>query len=141
MDERPALALDTAEGLLTIGQMRERFGVTARTLRFYETRKLLNPERQGQHRLYDRRDRARLQLILRGKRFGFTLDEIQHLLDLYDPDSANIIQLEAAITAGEARLAALRADHDDIASAIDELGDNIEQARQRIARAKADGNP
>ena len=70
--------------LMTIREMCDTFGVTARTLRFYESKELLSPMRDGQKRLFTRRDRARLKLILRGKRFGFPLEEIRQLLDLYD---------------------------------------------------------
>ena len=75
-----------SDELMTIRQMCDTFDVTPRTLRFYETKELVSPVREGQHRLYARRDRARLKLILRGKRFGFSLEEIRQLLDLYDRD-------------------------------------------------------
>ena len=68
---------------MTIREMCTAFDVTPRTLRFYEAKELLFPERQGQKRLFTKRDRARLKLILRGKRFGFSLEEIRQLLDLY----------------------------------------------------------
>jgi len=68
----------------TIREMCDTFGATARTLRFSESKHLLSPLREGPKRLYTRRDRARLKLILRGKRFGFPLEEIRKLLDLYD---------------------------------------------------------
>ena len=68
---------------MTIREMCDAFEVTPRTLRFYESKELLFPLRLGQKRLFTRRDRARLKLILRGKRFGFSLEEIRQLLDLY----------------------------------------------------------
>ena len=71
------------ETFMTIREMCDAFDVTPRTLRFYESKELLFPERDGQKRLFTRRDRARLKLILRGKRFGFSLEEIRQLLDLY----------------------------------------------------------
>ncbi len=77
------------EELLPIRTMCEEFGVTARTLRFYEARGLIAPQRRGQTRIYGRRDRARLALILQGKRFGFSLDQLGELLALYDPASDN----------------------------------------------------
>lgn len=67
---------------MTIREMCDAFEVTPRTLRFYEAKELLFPVREGQKRLFTRRDRARLKLILRGKRFGFSLEEIRQLLDL-----------------------------------------------------------
>ena len=70
----------------SIGELCAEFGVTPRTLRFYEYKELLAPVREGQRRLFTQRDRARLKLILRGKRFGFTLNELKDLLDLYNAD-------------------------------------------------------
>src|SRR6056297_2829349 len=71
------------DDLMTIREMCDAYDVTPRTLRFYEAKELLFPIREGQKRLFTRRDRARLKLILRGKRFGFSLEEIRQLLDLY----------------------------------------------------------
>ena len=78
---------------LNIREMCEAFDVTPRTLRFYEAKELLFPIRQGQKRLFTKRDRARLKLILRGKRFGFSLEEIRQLLDLYHMDDGQETQL------------------------------------------------
>ena len=72
-----------SEDLKTIRQMCEELDVTPRTLRFYESKELISPKRVGQKRLYDKRSQARLKLILQGKRFGFSLEEIRQLLDLY----------------------------------------------------------
>ena len=73
----------TQTDTLSIRQMCETYGVTPRTLRFYESKELIAPIRQGSHRLYTRQDRARLQLILRGKRFGFSLEDIRQWLLIY----------------------------------------------------------
>ena len=73
----------TDETFLTIRQMCDEFDVSARTLRFYEAKELLFPVRIGQKRLFGKRDRARMKLIVRGKRYGFSLEEIRQLLDLY----------------------------------------------------------
>ena len=94
---------------MTIGRMCETFGVSARTLRFYETKKLLFPIRQGQKRLFTKRDRARLKLILKGKRFGFSLEEIRQLLDLYKSDQDPQIQIKQAHERAERQLKALEA--------------------------------
>ena len=67
----------------TIAELAREFDVTARTIRFYESEGLLSPEREGQNRIYSKRDRARLGWILRGKRVGFSLAEIRELLDIY----------------------------------------------------------
>ena len=77
----------------SIRQLCREFGATARALRFYEDKGLLTPARKGQTRVYDARDRARLKLILRGRRIGFTLQEIQDMLDLYDRNDGNTHQM------------------------------------------------
>src|SRR6056297_3686318 len=79
--------------IMTIRQMCDAFDVTPRTLRFYEAKELLFPIREGQKRLFSRRDRGRLKLILRGKRFGFSLEEIRQLLDLYHVGDQQFTQL------------------------------------------------
>ncbi len=106
---------------MTIRQMCESFDVTARTLRFYEQKELLSPARQGQKRLYSRRDRARLTLILRGKRFGFSLEDIRQLLDMYDRNGDNAAQLGRTYDLARARLAQMQAQRDELDVAIAEL--------------------
>ena len=81
----------------SIRQLCREFGATARALRFYEDKGLLTPARKGQTRVYDARDRARLKLILRGRRIGFTLQEIQDMLDLYDNKDGNVHQMAIAL--------------------------------------------
>ena len=68
----------------TISDLSAEFGVTTRTIRFYEDKGLLSPSRSGRNRVYNRRDRTRLKLVLRGKRLGFSLDETKEIIDLYD---------------------------------------------------------
>ena len=106
---------------MTIGRMCETFGVSARTLRFYETKKLLFPIRQGQKRLFTKRDRARLKLILKGKRFGFSLEEIRQLLDLYKSDQDPQIQIKQAHERAECQLKALEAKKQELEEIIDDL--------------------
>ena len=106
---------------MTIGRMCETFGVSARTLRFYETKKLLFPIRQGQKRLFTKRDRARLKLILKGKRFGFSLEEIRQLLDLYKSDQDPQIQIKQAHERAERQLKALEAKKQELEEIIDDL--------------------
>ena len=118
--------------LLTISQMCQAFGVTPRTLRFYEARELISPIRRGQHRLYDRRARARLKLILRGKRFGFSLDVMGRLLDLYKPGTDNADQLRAALDLARGRLAEMRIEHADLLDAISELESQIALTRSLL---------
>lgn len=117
-----------ADEPLTIRQMCDSHDVTPRALRFYEARGLLSPHRVGQQRLYSRRDRVRLHLILQGKRFGFSLDQIGHLLELYDPSSDNLAQIAATLAAARARLADMRRQARELASAIEELAARITAA-------------
>ena len=83
--------------LYSIRDLSRDFDVTTRTLRFYEEKGLLEPERLGQKRLYTAADRVRLKLILRGKRLGFSLEESAELIAMYDPESNNAPQLQALI--------------------------------------------
>jgi len=83
--------------LYSIRDLSRDFDVTTRTLRFYEEKGLLEPERLGQKRLYTAADRVRLKLILRGKRLGFSLEESAELIAMYDPESNNALQLRALI--------------------------------------------
>ena len=106
---------------LTIRQMCDSFDVTPRTLRFYETKELLNPVRDGTRRLFTRRDRARLTLILRGKRFGFSLEDIRQILDLYDRDGSNAAQMLRTYELARERLAQMEAQRDELDLAIKEL--------------------
>lgn len=119
--------------LMTIRDMCEAFDVTPRTLRFYEARELIFPERRGQRRLYDRRDRARLTLILRGKRFGFSLEQIRQLLECYEPGGTNRTQISATLKVGKDRLADMERQHQELGEAIAELKSQIAEAEVRLA--------
>jgi len=119
--------------LMTIREMCDAFDVTLRTLRFYETKELLFPEREGQKRLYSRRDRARLKLILRGKRFGFSLEEIRQLLDLYDIGDGQATQIRQTYTMARKHLAEMERRRDELSSAIADLSAQIEWGEQMLA--------
>ena len=106
---------------LSIREMCDAFDVTARTLRFYEAKELLFPIRQGTRRLFTKRDRARLQLILRGKRFGFSLEDIRQLLDLYEPEGSNQAQQSRTYDLARERLAQMEAQHAELGQAIADL--------------------
>jgi len=121
---------------MTIRQMCDTFGVTARTLRFYESKELLSPLRDGQRRLFTRRDRARLKLILRGKRFGFPLEEIRQLLDLYDVGDQQQTQYRETIDRARAHLAELRAHREDLDEAIADLDQQINWGARMLATMK-----
>jgi DNA-binding transcriptional MerR regulator len=110
---------------LTIREMCEAFEVTPRTLRFYESKELLFPIRQGTRRFFTRRDRARLKLILRGKRFGFSLEDIRQILDLYDQDSTNEAQTLKTYELAQARLAQMEAQRAELDIAITELRNEL----------------
>ncbi|KIX17205.1 MULTISPECIES: MerR family DNA-binding transcriptional regulator [Paracoccus] len=124
-----------SEDLMTIRQMCDAFDVTPRTLRFYEARELIFPQRRGQHRLYDRRDRARLILILRGKRFGFSLEQIRQLLQLYEPGGTNRAQIAATIDVGRDRLADMERQYAELSEAIADLRQQILDAEGRLSAA------
>ncbi|WP_343081973.1 MerR family DNA-binding transcriptional regulator [Ostreiculturibacter nitratireducens] len=124
------------DALMTIREMCDAFDVTPRTLRFYEAKELLSPIREGQKRLFTRRDRARLKLILRGKRFGFSLEDIRQLLDLYDMGDQQQTQLTRTVEVARQRLAEMRAQHEELGKAIAELTDQIQWGEKVIAEMK-----
>ncbi len=108
--------------VMTIREMGDAHEVTPRTLRFYEQKELLFPIRQGTRRLFTRRDRARLKLILRGKRFGFSLEDIRQLLDMYDHNPVQqAVQLERTYELANERLKVMEQQRDELNEAIDEL--------------------
>jgi DNA-binding transcriptional MerR regulator len=118
---------------LTIREMCARFGVTPRTLRFYEAKELIFPLRKGQARFYTRRDRGRLKLILRGKRFGFALEEMRQLLDLYDRGDAQEEQLRRTYAAAHTRLAEMERQRAELDEAIAELRADLAWGADRLA--------
>jgi DNA-binding transcriptional MerR regulator len=115
------MTVEAAPDLMTIRQMCEAFDVTPRTLRFYEAKDLIAPLRQGTKRLFTRRDRARLKLILRGKRFGFSLEDIRQTLDLYDRDGSDTTQRQQACVLARQRLAEMEAQRAELDLAIADL--------------------
>jgi DNA-binding transcriptional MerR regulator len=116
----------------TIGEVCAEFQVTPRALRFYEAKGLLSPIRDGQKRLFTHRDRARLKLILRGKRFGFSLAELKGLLDLYDVGDGQVTQLSATLEAAQRHHGELVAQRDELDRAIGELDEQMDQIRQML---------
>jgi len=119
---------------MTIRQMCDEFGVTARTLRFYESKELLSPTREGPKRLYSKRDRARLKLILRGKRFGFSLEEARQLLELYERGDNGKIQLARTYEHARARLKEMEDQHHELGEAIADLKDRLEWGARKLAQ-------
>ena len=114
-----------SQQLMTIREMCDAYEVTPRTLRFYEQKELLFPIRENTKRLYTRRDRARLKLILRGKRFGFSLEEIRQLLDLYHVGDQQRTQLSKAYEIAQDRLAEMLRQREDLDAAIGELKEQM----------------
>ncbi len=118
---------------LTIRQMCDAFDVTPRTLRFYEAKELLFPIRQGTKRFFTKADRARLTLILRGKRFGFSLEDIRQLLGMYDRDGSNEAQLIRTFDLGRDRLAQMESQRAELDLAITELKTQLDEGEKAIA--------
>lgn len=105
----------------TIGQLAEEFGLTLRSLRFYEDEGLITPARAGQTRIYTHRDRARLKLICRGKRLGFSIGEIKDFLDLYDTDEAQVEQMTYLLRRARDRIVHLEQQLRDVQQTLKEL--------------------
>jgi DNA-binding transcriptional MerR regulator len=125
------------EDYIRIGEMAKSFGVTLRTLRFYEDKGLISPKRDGSTRLYTRRDRARLKLILLGRKVGFSLRDVKQIMDLYDPNGANTKQLRLTIDKSEKQLARLQKQRAAIHEAISELSDTMATVRKLLAERTA----
>jgi len=110
----------------TISELAEEFDVTLRTIRFYEDRGLITPERRGTTRVFHLRDRVRLALILRGKRLGFSLEQIAHIVDMYDAEPGEAGQLRYLLAQIEQRRAELELRRRDIEETLSEL-DQVER--------------
>lgn len=135
---RELQGLGMTDDVMTISEMCAAFEVTPRTLRFYESKELLSPIRKGQKRLFTRRDRARLTLILRGKRFGFSLEDIRQLLDLYHLGDQQRTQMQRTLAVARERLEEMRRKHAELETAIEELSQQISTGEQALARTAAD---
>ncbi len=120
--------VDKRAAVFSIGDLAREFNVTLRTLRFYEDKGLLFPSRNGLTRIYSRRDRARLKLILMGKRVGFSLNKIKEILDLYDLQDGQVTQLRVALTTFKEQIDHLQTQKSDIEWAIAELKSASEAA-------------
>ncbi len=118
-----------ADTRLSFKQMCARFDVTARTLRYYEYIELLSPQKDGRQRSYGPREVARMTLILRGRRFGFSLEEIRQWLEIYETAGTRA-QLEAWVRMADRQLLALRRQQAELGATIDEL----EKLRDDVAK-------
>lgn len=123
---------------LSIREMCDAFAVTPRTLRFYEAKELLFPIREGTKRHFTRSDRARLTLILRGKRFGFSLEDIRQLLDMYSRDGSNEAQLVRTYDLAGQRLAQMQAQRAELDLAITELQAELAEGLATFAAYRKD---
>lgn len=123
------------DDLHSIQTVASELGISTRSIRFYEDKNLLEPQRVGSMRVYTRREIGRLQLILRGKRLGFTLREIKEFLDLYDVDSLHLNQMIHLRDRVRERIVELNAQKEALEQTLDELIDIERQADDRIASA------
>lgn len=121
-----------SKDLFSIADLAKEFGISTRAIRFYETKNLLSPERVGATRIFRRRDRARLILILRGKRLGFSLRDISDYLSLYDADRSQQVNLLAEKV--DERIALLERQRDDLETTIGELREIRRLAEDRLVQ-------
>ncbi len=133
--EPPAAAAAGQSGisLFSVSQLARQLGVTARTIRFYEDKQLIAPQRAGTTRVYTHRDRARLMLILRGKRLGFSLREIKEFLDLYDVDPTHHLQVHKLLGGVRKRMSKLREQLAAIEESMKELSEIERQCEEVLA--------
>lgn len=148
MPETTAAAEAATPRLYSIGDLAAEFALSPRAIRFYEDHGLLSPQRIGGNRVYTHRDRARLILVLRGKRLGFALADIKELLDLYDVDEHHLEQLHATLAKCRDRIAELERQQREIAETLAELRqaeahiEHVIEQKQAVARpAGRKGNP
>ncbi|MEJ2454353.1 MAG: MerR family DNA-binding transcriptional regulator [Candidatus Thiodiazotropha sp.] len=111
----------TSTDLYSVTELAQELGITPRAIRFYETKGLIKPRRAGTTRVYTHRDRARMQLILRGKRLGFTLADIKEYLDMYEVDPSKVKQVKLLLEKIERRVGELEQQRDDLETTLLEL--------------------
>lgn len=117
----------------SITELAKEFGVTTRTLRHYEEQGLLNPKREGMNRIFNHRDRVRLKLALRGKRLGFSLNDIRELFELYDLAKDENKQLEEFLARLEKRRVILEQQREDIEVMLNEISFFANQCHRLLA--------
>lgn len=120
-----------------IAELAKEFGVTTRTVRFYEDKGLISPTREGQRRIYSPRDRVRLRLIMRGKRLGLSLDEIAGLIDLYDADPSEVTQLKQFVDVIRERKSVLESQKKDIEDSLSEMNRLEKQCVQLLSQKQS----
>jgi DNA-binding transcriptional MerR regulator len=124
----------------TITELAQEFGITTRAIRFYEDCGLITPRREGQRRIYRPRDRVRLKLIMRGKRLGFSIEEIREMINIYDLDRSEVAQLRLVLSKIEQRRSALVQQLKDIEVTLKELT-SLEQRCAALLEEKSGGSP
>ncbi|MFP4039959.1 MAG: MerR family transcriptional regulator [Desulfosudaceae bacterium] len=125
----------------SISELAREFDISPRAIRFYEEKNLISPRRsKGNYRIYTKRDRARLRLILRGKRFGYTLEEIAEIIGFNDVDMEEEAQIEKAISFGARKLREIREQINELQlleQEILELGERLKKRRDELKRKQA----
>ncbi|WP_158770592.1 MerR family DNA-binding transcriptional regulator [Paraglaciecola sp. L1A13] len=124
------------EKIYTIGELAKNLDITSRSIRFYEESGLLNPTRNGQNRVYKKKDKVRLKLILRGKRLGFSLAETKTLFDLYDSNQNSEAQLEAMLSMTEQKRIVMNQQLEDIKALMMELDDVEARCKDELTTIK-----
>lgn len=120
----------------TIGELAKAYDITPRSIRFYEEQGLLSPERNGQSRIYRKKDKVRLKLILRGKRLGFTLAEVKTLFNLYDSSQNSEAQLEAMLQMTEQKRAIMHQQLEDIQMLMNELDEVEARCKEELSELR-----
>jgi len=123
----------------TISQLSREFGITPRALRFYEDKDLLHPARDGMNRVYSMRDRARVKLILQGKRIGLSLNDIRELLDLYDLGDGQRAQMRASLKKFQRQVGELERKKQDIEESLVALHNAIDHVKARLDTSEHEG--
>ncbi|AEE22362.1 MULTISPECIES: MerR family transcriptional regulator [Paraglaciecola] len=124
------------EKLYTIGELAKELDITSRSIRFYEESGLLNPTRNGQNRVYKKKDKVRLKLVLRGKRLGFSLAETKTLFDLYDSHQNSEAQLETMLQMTEQKRAVMTQQLEDIQALMMELDEVEARCKDELTTIK-----
>ena len=125
------------DSIVNIQEMCRLFQVSPRTLRFYESKELLSPIRKGQHRLFTKRDRGRMKLIMQGKRFGFSLEEIRQLLNLYSFGDHRTRQIKQSYHLGLKRLETMESQKKELKLAIKDLKGQLELCKELLTKRGA----
>lgn len=128
------------ESYYRIGELAREFDVTLRALRFYEDKGLIRPKRRGTTRLYSSNDRVRLSLILLGRKIGFPLSDVKHILDLYDPRGSNVHQLKTVLDKSERQMKQLEQQYFAIEEAVSELSRLVRDIQNRLAHLQVNDN-